>query len=88
MIPPQHWQDMVPLLIQTLKKALRDTSGGDFRGDHGQPGQGGYSKPQGKQPLMAMDTSTLQGQLETMSMNQSTSKGIPRIPEDLLITGW
>lgn len=76
---------MVPLLTQTLTKELRGTSGGDF---HRQPGQGGHSKPQEKQPVMAMDTSSLQGQLRTTSMNQSMSKGMLWIPEDLAATGW
>lgn len=42
----------------TLRKAPRDPSDGDFHGDQRQPGQGTYRKPQGKQPVMAMDTST------------------------------
>lgn len=67
MIPPQHWQDMVPLLIQTFKKPLRDTIGGDFHSDH--------RHSQEKQPVMAMGTSSLQGQLGTMDMNQHEQRG-------------
>lgn len=87
MIPPQHWQDMIPLLIQTLKKPLRDTSGGDFHNGYRQLSQGEHSKPQEKQPVMAMGTSSFQGQLGTMSMKHM-SKGVLCIPEDLPATGW
>lgn len=81
MIPPQHCQDMVPLLIQTLRKPLRDMSGGDFHNDYRQPGQGGYSKPQEEQPVMAMGT------WSTMNMKHM-SKRMLCIPGDLPATGW
>lgn len=87
MIPPQYGQDMVPLLIQTLKKPLRNKSGGDFHSDYKQPSQGGHSKAQEMQSVVAMDTSSLQGQPGTKNMKQHEQRDALD-PEHLLATGW